>query len=180
MDDYDEAIATLDEMHAACEIDDVAHARRLDALRREQARRSRRPAVLTLAAAGGLIALLVVAFAIFALQEPGRPVSPPTSARPAPVVHTVIYQVEGEGTAQLTLTTPDGQTQMSADLPVVNNAGTTGLRFEGFGPGDFVYISAQNQRGYGSVTCRITVDGTVISENTATGGYSIATCKGTV
>ena len=47
-----------------------------------------------------------------------------------------------------------------------------------FGPGEFVYISAQNEGEYGSVTCRITVDGVVVSENTSSGAYGIATCEG--
>lgn len=37
---------------------------------------------------------------------------------------------------------------------------------------------AQNKGEYRSVTCRITVDGIVISENTSSGEYGIATCKG--
>jgi hypothetical protein len=43
-----------------------------------------------------------------------------------------------------------------------------------------VYLSVQNQNAAGSVTCRILLDGMVVSENTSTGGYVIATCQGRV
>jgi hypothetical protein len=43
----------------------------------------------------------------------------------------------------------------------------------------FLYISVQNQRDSGSVTCRITVDGVVIQE-AKSGPYVIATCSGSV
>ncbi len=46
--------------------------------------------------------------------------------------------------------------------------------------GDYVYISAQNQRSYGSVTCEVLVDGVVVESNTSNGGYAICTASGTV
>lgn len=52
----------------------------------------------------------------------------------------------------------------------------TGLAFA-FDPGSFVYISAQGRGGSNNVICCISVDGKVISQNSAT-GYGIATCKG--
>lgn len=45
-------------------------------------------------------------------------------------------------------------------------------------PGAHVYISGQALNGR-TLTCRITVDGVLISENTSSGEYSIATCSGT-
>jgi hypothetical protein len=58
--------------------------------------------------------------------------------------------------------------------------GCDGLELTGFGPGDFVYFSAQNTSEYGTLTCTIKVGGVPISENTATGAYAIATCEGRV
>jgi hypothetical protein len=62
---------------------------------------------------------------------------------------------------------------------MTNKSGATGLTFQ-FHPGDFVYFSAQAKEGSGSLTCRIVRvdDSTVISENTSSGEFSIATCQG--
>jgi hypothetical protein len=94
--------------------------------------------------------------------------------------HTVLYEVtadtaSGSGrSGMLTLQTENGGTsQAVVDLPF-NGPSTS------FHPGDFLYLSVQNQQGIGSVTCRITVDGVVVSENTSSGGYTIATCQGSV
>lgn len=98
---------------------------------------------------------------------------------PAPATHTVVYTTEADGN------TGSGRTGMvTAQTPGGGNAQQTGLlpitgTFT-FHAGDFVYVSVQNQQGAGSVTCRITVDGAVVSENTSSGGYVIATCQGTV
>lgn len=92
----------------------------------------------------------------------------------------VVYEVEGSGgasSAGVTVTTPTGTEQATPSLPLRNQAGELGVTHE-FGPGEFVYVSAQNEGEYGSVTCRITVDGVVVSENTSSGAYGIATCEG--
>jgi hypothetical protein len=97
----------------------------------------------------------------------------------ASLTREVIYEVEGSArSVNITIETPSGTSQQN-DLvvPIVNKAGETGLRST-FTAGDFVYISAQNQGEHGTVTCRITSDGVVISENTASGAYAIASCKG--
>ena len=44
--------------------------------------------------------------------------------------------------------------------------------------GDFVYISAQNNGEYGSVTSRIYVDGELFKTTTSYGAYVIATASG--
>lgn len=94
--------------------------------------------------------------------------------------HTVVYtasadSVTGSGrSGMLTLETENGGTsQAVVDLPFSGTSTT-------FHRGDFLYISVQNQQPAGSVTCRITVDGKVVSENTSDGGYTIATCQGKV
>lgn len=46
-----------------------------------------------------------------------------------------------------------------------------------FDAGDFVYVSAQNN-GQGTVTCTIEVDGRILSTNSSTGEFMIATCDG--
>ena len=130
--------------------------------------------VVTLVSA--VLALALVGFVLAQLGS--EPVDSPAT-RPAPAQREVTYEVEGTiQVVDITVETPTGSSQQSdLAVPLTNNEGEVGLTMM-FEAGDFVYISAQNPLDSGDVTCRITVDGEVISENTATGGYSIATCKG--
>lgn len=94
---------------------------------------------------------------------------------------SVLYEVEGTATGTtITFTTPDGGTSQAADkaVPLTRSDGTRGIQGD-FPKGAFVYLSAQNMGASGDITCRITVEGRVVSENTASGGYTIATCQGT-
>ena len=92
--------------------------------------------------------------------------------------HTVLYEATADATygsgrtGMVTAQAPGGTTQRTGLLPITGTFT--------FHTGDFVYLSVQNQQGLGSVTCRITVDGVVVSENTSDGGYTIATCQGRV
>lgn len=119
----------------------------------------------------GLLAAGVVAVGAWALSW--------TDHGPAaPTTHTVVYEATADSaygsgrTGMVTAQAPGGTTQKTGLLPI------TGTYT--FGSGDFVYLSVQNGQGLGSVTCRITVDGVVVSENTSDGGYTIATCQGKV
>ena len=92
----------------------------------------------------------------------------------------VLYEVEGSVPfASVTLVTPTGIEQIEPDVPLVTRAGATGLTYR-FGRGEFVSLSAQKtaNRGGGRITCRITVDGRVVSENTSTADFGIASCDG--
>jgi len=90
----------------------------------------------------------------------------------------VKYEVEGTASSvDITIETPSGTSQGSDKaVPLRTDAGN-GITLS-FPRGSFVYISAQNQGEDGTVTCRITVDGEVVSENTSSGAYSIASCDG--
>ena len=85
--------------------------------------------------------------------------------------------------ADITVETPDGTEQANVSLPLKMKDGSIGYE-KAFMPGNFVYISAQKGDYEGSITCRITVsdiDGAnsrVISENTSSGDYAVATCRG--
>lgn len=93
--------------------------------------------------------------------------------------HTVVYTATADAaygsgrTGMVTAQGPDGTVQQTGLLPITGT-------YDTFHSGDFVYLSVQNQQSLGSVTCRITVDGVVVSENTSSGGYTIATCQGKV
>lgn len=130
----------------------------------------------------GVIATVAAAAVIFAVirddthregegsrSSPSSPATAPISV-PAQPAHTVIYAVYGA--ANYTLRTDDGGiVQGTTDLP---------LTFTRFNSGDFVYLSVQNSEEYGSVSCRIIIDGVEVANNTSSGGYVIATCQGTV
>ncbi|HET8535912.1 MAG TPA: hypothetical protein VFL73_01915 [Solirubrobacteraceae bacterium] len=115
-------------------------------------------------------------------QEPElTPVaSTPSIAAPGPWIG-VRYEVEGQYVwgADITMQTPTGSSQVSAKLPLQTKGGDIGMR-QTFDEGAFVYLSAQSHEERGSITCRIVrVDnGRVISENTSSGAFAIATCKG--
>ncbi|HWD83309.1 MAG TPA: hypothetical protein VG497_30625 [Kribbella sp.] len=137
----------------------------------------------TLLVIGGVIVVIAALAVLLNLGDKPAAAPPAAAVSYTPVTHTVTYVVEGESTtaATYTIQTDDGGTQQGeADLPLRNKAGGYGLTFDGFASGAFVYLSAQNDNGYGSVTCKILVDGDTISENTSTGGYAIATCSSRV
>jgi len=46
--------------------------------------------------------------------------------------------------------------------------------------GDFAYISAQNDQGFGEITCQIWVGSVKWRESTSTGAYSIVSCSGSI
>lgn len=93
----------------------------------------------------------------------------------------VVYEVEGTAdSVSITIQTPSGSSQAAnRAVPLTSAAGAPGIEIDGFTAGDFVYLSAQNEGEYGTVTCRIRVDGDVVSEVTSTGAYTIATCDAT-
>jgi hypothetical protein len=94
---------------------------------------------------------------------------------------SVLYEVEGDRRLDHDhlYDAPTGQSQgTNLAVPLTTENGKTrGIRGD-FPEGSVVYISAQNMGDSGDITCRITVDGRVLSENTASGGYAIATCEG--
>jgi hypothetical protein len=93
----------------------------------------------------------------------------------------VLYEVEGSATgADITMEAPTGTVQGTGKaVPLASKTtGKPGLSYT-MPRGHFVYISAQNKGSSGSITCRISVDGVVVSTNTSSGGYAIASCKGT-
>lgn len=90
--------------------------------------------------------------------------------------HTVRYEVTGDVTDQ-------------ADMTFQNENGDTGQQGQQALPwtysiqaleGDFLYISAQNDNDYGSVTCAIYVDGTLSESNVSSGAYAICTASGSL
>ena len=128
---------------------------------------------------GTVVVLTLIVIGLIASSDRSDTSSRTSPAAPVSAPLVVHYEVEGDGasSASLTLQTPTGTSQQTADLPVKNKSGSEGLIFSGFSQGDFLYVSAQNQDEFGSVTCRIKVGDTIVSENTSSGAYQIATCQ---
>jgi hypothetical protein len=89
--------------------------------------------------------------------------------------HEVAYKVTGTTlAADLTITTRDGGTSQ------LQSSAVPFSHIEPMTSGQFFYISAQNHEDKGTVTCTVEVDGQVVSINTSSGAYVIASCSGTV
>lgn len=123
----------------------------------------------------------MIAFPLLAACSGG--VAANREAPTPPAKHTVQFFAEGTETkwADVTMRTESGGTsQFTPDLPMKTKAGAAGLSFDTYPSGAHLYFSMQNKEGYGSVTCRIMVDGVKVDEVTSSGGYAIATCQGRV
>ena len=132
-------------------------------------------------AVAAVLAAIVIGLQVVNSLNPGSgspdsATSPFGQSAPAPALRAV-YEVEGSAlSAGLTMSTPTGTQQNTVGLPLRNTAGEAGVGHTARS-GEFLYISAQNQAQSGTVTCRITLDGDVVSENSSSGAYGIAQCE---
>jgi hypothetical protein len=116
-----------------------------------------------------IVVCALIGLALFVRLSPVLPVSS------LPTIRTVIYRVSGSTTfADLTYENGSGGTEQQHDARVPWNK-TLSLR-----PGQFVYLSAQNSMEFGGITCEILVEGRVYKQSTSSGGYTIASCSGSV
>ena len=84
----------------------------------------------------------------------------------------VTYRVDGTGRASLTYSNATGGTeQREVTLPWTQT-------FDG-SPGEFLYLSAQNEEEYGGVVASISINGRVVKDATSSGGFTIATVSDT-
>ena len=87
----------------------------------------------------------------------------------------VKYEVTGTATAvDLTIENDNGGTSQYSDQATPWTYSFTGY------PGDFIYVSAQNQGDSGTVTATIYIDGEVYKTSTSDGAYVIATASGSI
>jgi hypothetical protein len=101
----------------------------------------------------------------------------PSNDELAQLSHVALYELEGTATsANVTMATPTGISQFAADVPMHSKSGAVGLRQQ-VQSGQVLSLAAQQDMGGTTITCRITVDGVVVAENTSTGQFSIATCE---
>lgn len=116
---------------------------------------------------------------------------PKTAATPSSSsssVAQVVFEVEGEETygfdgremsVDVTMGDPSGVQQGTGKtVPLGVTGGPPGLR-RSVVAGSAVTLSAQIASDEaGTVTCRITSDGVVVSENTSSGKYAVVSCRG--
>ena len=117
------------------------------------------------------IALIVIGSpcaAGYAADHPdrGRLAQAAAPASSAAAAQTVTYEVSGSP-ADVTYGSAGSNAQGSVPMDVTKPLGTP----------IYVAITAQRPGSSGTVTCKIKVDGKVISQSTASGGYNIAQCE---
>jgi hypothetical protein len=138
---------------------------------------------------GTVIAIVVIVAAVAGLSWLGSSGSKATSSDSSQASsgsqhsssRTVVYEVEGTAkVVDITMSTGSGTSQQSnLTVPVTAKGSSRPGLTVTVNPGGYVSILAQNQGSSGTVTCRITVDGVVVSTVTSSGAYTIASCSGT-
>lgn len=121
----------------------------------------------------GCVVVGVLVIIGIAIGVCGKSSNSPTNNQPT--TYTVKYEVTGSATsASLTYQNRDGGTSQESDVYLPWTYSFTAEA------GDFLYISAQNNGEYGSVTTTIYLNGTQVKTSTSTGAYVIATASGSV
>ncbi|MGI5246664.1 MmpS family transport accessory protein [Dactylosporangium sp. CA-139066] len=89
--------------------------------------------------------------------------------------HAVVFEVTGKGVTKATSVTygigGNSSQANGAALPWKKEASSTDMLLT-------ASIVAQSGNGTGTITCRITVDGKVVVENSSEGQYAVVTCSG--
>ena len=132
---------------------------------------------------GLILFLVVLALLASAVRDnltgelDGQPTSvAPVSETEAERRSEVIYWIGGTASSgSVSYKTASGIEQVGAQIPQPD-----GWRVARFftDVGDPLSLSIQNRDDRGSVTCRIEVDGVIISENTSHGRFVVAMCSG--
>lgn len=93
---------------------------------------------------------------------------------------TVLYEVESDGaTASVTYSTLEGDSFGTEQANGAEVPWSTEFEIEEAGAFDLnvFTVTAQAEQGASEITCRITVDGEVIAEQTSTGEFAVVTCS---
>lgn len=126
------------------------------------------------------VLLIIIAVLYFITQSGGsssdRSSAPSNTRAPArTTTYNIVYKVTGEvnGRASLTYENESGGTeQRTVKLPWE-------YKFKAE-RGDFLYISAQNEKDRGPIRCLITQNGASVQNASSSGAYVIAKCSGRV
>lgn len=131
---------------------------------------------------GGIVLLLVLVGIAGGNNAPAptAPAAPAASAAAEPGADatsgtSVVYEVTGKGTASVTYSKEgfSQEQQNGVRLPYRKE-----LMFSAAPVTPALTVVAQHSTGGGDITCRITVDGTVVGESTSSGQYAVVTCNG--
>lgn len=96
--------------------------------------------------------------------------APRTSSSPSS--DGILYELTGSGRVTVSYGTANGISQQKASLPWSRTEESGGLF-------SFKVVSLAAQLdGYGSVSCKITIDGDVVAEQSSSGNYAVVTCGG--
>jgi hypothetical protein len=118
-----------------------------------------------------IAAAICVMVAVGSSGSTGSSISNPLSAPFSTASYKVTYRITGSsGKASLTYQNQDGGTEQTTVATPWDKSFTAKA-------GDFLYISAQNERDYGGVKCEILIDGKRIKTAESSGAYVIASCS---
>lgn len=124
-------------------------------------------AVLLVLIAAAICVMVVIGSSGSSRSSSSNPLSAPFGVES----YKVIYRVSGSsGKAALTYQNQDGGTEQTTVVTPWGKSFTANA-------GDFLYISAQNERDYGGVKCEVLVDGKLVKTAESSGAYVIASCS---
>lgn len=97
---------------------------------------------------------------------------------PPPAAVVVRYEVDGQAEdATVTMQTPSGISQEAVAHVPLDADETSSWDYDGFTSGAPLYVSVQGGTENTAITCRIKIDDQVVSENSSSAAYGIATCQ---
>lgn len=107
---------------------------------------------------------------------PGVASSDPTDTASARTGHTIVFEVTGNGVTKASSISYGIGGNQSQD-----NGAALPWQKQSTSNDSFLILSlvAQSGSGSGSISCKITVDGKVVVDNTSQGQYAVVTCSGT-
>jgi hypothetical protein len=134
-------------------------------------------------AIGVAVVIFILLGGVFveAMISPSRPFvrASSTGYSSAPASYQVTYRVAGyKSSGSITYANAGGDTEMRGE-EYFSDAQPWEKTFSAK-PGAFVYVSVQNKKDYGVVSCAILLNGTVLKESRSEGAYVIASCSGSL
>jgi len=107
---------------------------------------------------------------------PGVTSTDPIGSASAKTGHTIVFEVTGSGVTKASSISYGLGGNQSQD-----NGAALPWQKQTSSDDSFLILSlvAQSGAGSGSISCKITVDGKVVVDNTSQGQYAVVTCSGT-
>jgi hypothetical protein len=98
-----------------------------------------------------------------------------SASTPAPKQYQVTYRVKGT-TEEASLTYRNAQGELVQTAILIPPGSVWAVTFDA-PPGRFLYVSAQNARDAGSISCEILLDGHIKAQVSGTGAYVTVSCN---